>query len=205
MEPTWTDYALTKLREARSPYLPFAHDGLEWQFKPVEGDDDALDRWANEWPLRANPHDWRIPRNGDGKNDGPTDNNGPLDYHPALIACFGTSWWDWKRRLTEGCAIDFDYGHGGHALDDAGIALVDSWAKQLPYVQNATSKGSRGRHWLVRLKNPLPANVRAEHSRNCKAIIQRVSADLGVNLPDYYCSAGGIQYLWARNVAGGDA
>ncbi len=107
-------YALTKLREANSPYLPFAHDGLEWQFKPVEDDDDALDRSANEWPLRGNPHDMRVPKDGDGKNGELTDNNGPLDFHPALIACFGTSWWNWRDRLTEGCAIDFDYGHGGH-------------------------------------------------------------------------------------------
>lgn len=202
MEPRWTEFALTKLGEINSPYLPFAHDGLEWQFKPVEGDDDALDRWANQWPFRASPHDMRIPKDGDGKNDGPTDNDGPIDFHPALIDCFGTSFWNWRRRVTEGCGIDFDYGHGGRALDDSGIAQVDEWAKGLAYVQNATSKGGRGRHWLIRLKNPLPAKVRAEHSENCKAIIRRVSADLGVNLRDYYCSAGGILYLWSRRVAG---
>lgn len=147
----------------------------------------------------------RIPKDGDGKNDGPTDNDGPVDFHPALIDCFGTSFWNWRQRVTEGCGADFDYGHGGRALDDTGIAQVDEWAKRLPYVQNATSKGGRGRHWLIRLKNPLPAKVRAEHSENCKAIIERVSADLGVNLRDYYCSAGGILYLWSRRVAGRDA
>ena len=205
MEPTWTEYALTKLQEAHSPYLPFAHDGLEWQFKPVDGDDDALDRWANEWPLRANPHDWRIPRNGDGKNGGPTDNNGPLDYHPALIACFGTSWWDWKRRLTEGCAIDFDYGHGGHALDDAGIAYGRLWAKQLPYVQNATSKGFTWPSLAHSAEEPPACQGAGGTLPELQSDHQRLSADLGVNLRDYYCSAGGIQYLWARNVAGGGA
>ncbi len=197
METTWTQFALTKLREANSPYLPFAHDGLEWQFQ-VTTDDDDLNRWAGSGQP---PFKHRTPANGDLL---PVPADGPIPFDPHLISCFGTSWWNWRAKLTEGCAIDFDYGHGGKALDDSGIAQVDEWAKQLPYVQNATSKGGKGRHWLILLDNPLPAKVRAEHSRNCEAIVKQVSADLGMNVKDYCCTSGGIQYVWARKVAGGE-
>ena len=70
----WTEFALKKLRDIDSPYLPFAHAGLEWQFKPVEGNDDALDRWASQWPFRASPDDKRVPKDGDGEKACQTEN-----------------------------------------------------------------------------------------------------------------------------------
>jgi len=194
IETTWTQFALAMLRASNSPYLPFAHDGLEWQFQPTKDDDD-LNRWAGSGQP---PFKHRIPANGDLL---PVPADGPIPFDPHLISLLGSSWWNWRDKVTEGCAIDFDFGHGGKALDEAGIMRVDEWARGLPYVQNATSKGAKGRHWLIRLENPLPAKIREEHSRNCAAIVEKVSADLGLNIRDYCCTFGQIQYIWAAKAA----
>jgi hypothetical protein len=186
----WSEWFAERLRATDSPYANLFHNGLEMQFQPTT-DERLLDGWI--YP----PYPYRIPKDGD-KN--PTPNDGPLGYHPDLIAAAGTSWWNWRDGVTEGCAFDFDYGHGPKGLDDAGIAQVDAWAEQLPYAMNCTSKGGKGRHWLVRAL-PMPARIRADHIRNCQAIKDRVAADLGVDLDKYICTFGGIQYIYASHVA----
>lgn len=188
---TWSEWFAERLRATGSPYADFFHGGLEMQFQPTT-DECLLDGWV--YP----PYPYRIPEDG---HINPMPNDGPLGYHPDLIAAAGVSWWNWRDGVTEGCAFDFDYLHGGKGLDDAGIAQVDAWAEQLPYLMNCSSKGGRGRHWLVRLANPLPARIRADHIRNCQAIKDRVAADLGVDLDKYVCTFGGIQYIYASNVA----
>ena len=102
-----------------------------------------------------------------------------------------------EEGVTEACFFDFDHGHGEKALDDEGIAKVDRWAEQLPYVMNCTSKGGKGRHWLVRLTTPLPAKTRPEHLANCRHIKEQVSKDLGFDIGPFCCSFGGIQYIYA--------
>ena len=179
---------------SNSPYLDCFHRGLELQFAPTK-DDDAINRFANIWPIAGTPHPMRIPAHGDAN---PVNNDGPVDFHTDLIGCFGTSWWNWRDGLTECCFLDFDYGHGGKALDDEGIAQTDKWAAELPYVRNCTSRSGRGRHWLVRLGTPLPAKTRMEHRRNCHAIMGRICDDLGFDLRAFVCSYGGIQYLYSN-------
>jgi len=191
---TWTAYAMERLRASNSPYRDYFHPGLELQLVPLK-DDDAITRLEGRWPIQGTPRPVRIPADG---STNPRNNDGAVDYHPNLIGCFGTSWWNWRDGLTEACFFDFDYGHGGKALDESGIARVDQWAGKLPYVQNCSSKSGRGRHWLVRLKTPLPAKLRQDHNRNCRAIMQRLCADLGFDLRDYVCSFGSIQYLYSQ-------
>ena len=192
----WTEFAQNKLREANSPYAEFVHCGLELQIEPITTDDAALDRWAGEWPLRANPHSLRIPVDGNGEEGGPRDNDGPVDYHPNLISHHGISWWNWRDGQTEAAFFEYDHGHGPHGLDDAGIAQTDQWAARLPYIMVCTSKGSKGRHWLVLLEKPLPAKTRGEHIRNCRWVRQRVLADLGVTELPTCAAPGAIQYIW---------
>jgi hypothetical protein len=189
----WSEWFADRLRATRSPYAAYFHDGLEMQFQPTT-DESLLDGWIHP------PFPYRIPADG---HINPTPNDGQLAYHPDLVATAGVSWWNWRDGLTEGCAFDFDFGHGPHGLDKAGITEVDALAQHLPYVMNCTSKSGRGRHWLVRVASPMPARIRADHIRNCQAIKDRVAADLCVDLDQYVCSFGGIQYIYARNVARG--
>ena len=197
----WTEWLADRLREIGSPYAAFYHSGLETQIVPVE-DDDLLDDYRSQWPVISDgPRPIRtVITDKSGKPLRSYD--GPVDFHPALILAAGTSWWNWRSGLTEGCFFDFDYGHGGKALDDDGIARVDKWAQRLPYVLNATSKGGKGRHWLVRLADPLPAPTRRDHSFNCRRIKAKIDADLGFDIRKYVCSFGVIQYIWARKVEG---
>jgi len=156
-----------------------------------------LDRYCNAWPILGEPRDVRNPMKGD---TAPKPYYSPvLDFHPELIQCAGTSWWNWRRGVTEATFLDFDFGHGRHGQDAAGIAQLDLWAKQLPYVSNIASKSGRGRHWYIRLANPLPAKVRPDHLRNCRAVVTKVSNDLGFDITQYACaSGGGIQYIYSR-------
>ena len=121
---TWTEWLTARLRAANSPYAAFYHSALETQFQPVI-DDDALDHYFGQWPMSGNPRPVRIPADG---GTAPRNNDGPLDFHPELIAAAGTSWWNWRDGVTEGCYFDFDYGHGLKGLDEAGIMRVDEWA-----------------------------------------------------------------------------
>jgi len=193
---TWTEFAQKTLREAGSPYMEFFHGGLELQIEPLEGDDDAMDRWGSAWPFRANLHSLRIPNDGNAEEGGPKDNDGPVDYHPNLISHWGTTWWAWRYGRTDAVFLEYDHGHGPHALDDAGIAQTDDWASRLCYVMVCTSKGGKGRHWLVLLETPLPAKTRKEHIRNCRWVRDRVLADLGVAKLPTCASPGSMQHIW---------
>ncbi len=188
---TWTQWLSARLRATNSPYATFYHSGLETQFQPTD-DEKMIEPWFDK------PFTLRIPKDGDVQ---PLDNDGRVAYAPCLIACAGTSWWNWRDGLTEACYFDFDYGHGPKGLDEAGIAKVDAWAGRLPYVMNCASKSGKGRHWLVKLTTPLPAKIRGEHSRNCRAVKDQVSKDLGFEIGNYVCSFGGIQYIYSARVA----
>jgi hypothetical protein len=185
---TWTERIVKRLRETNSPYADFVHDGLEWQIQPTE-EEALLERWQNK------PYRIRIPKHG---RTIPQDNDGPVSYPPLLVTAAGTSWWNWWDGVTEACFFDFDYGHGGKALDEAGIAKVDEWAARLPYVMCCSSRSGRGRHWLVRLATPLPAATRDEHTGNCGTIKDQVCKDLGFDIGPYVCSFGCIQYIYAN-------
>ena len=153
-----------------------------------------LDEWAGQWPIRCKPHALTTP--AEGSTD-PTSNDSVVGYHPNLVLCFGTSWWNWTAGQTEGCMFDFDFGHGPKALDEAGIAKTDKLAEQHPAIMVSTSKGGGGRHWAVFVE-PMPAKTRADHDRNCHAILANLSALLGVDLAKLACSHGVIQYIYRR-------
>ena len=146
--PTWTEWAGQKLNEIQSPYSDRFHRDLEMQFMPIEDDDDALDRWRGEWPIVGDGVvRKRIPRGGKSV---PVNNDGPVEYHPNLIARFGTSWWNWRLGQTEAAGIDFDFGHGSKGLTEEQIADVDRMAERLPHVMNCTSRGGKGRQIIKR-------------------------------------------------------
>lgn len=180
---TWTEWLVTK----DSRY----HPDLEIQINPTDNE-DQLNRSSEI------PYPYRNPKTN---QTDPKPNNSPM-YDTVLVGAAGTSWWDWIKGLSTGCYLDFDHGHGPHALDDEGIAQVDRWAEQLPYVQNTTSKSGKGRHWNVTFS--LPAKTRTDHIRNCKAAYAQISKDLGFDITLYTCAApGAIQYIYAAKVADG--
>ena len=112
----------------------------------MTGRDVFLDLYG-DWPILGNgPHPWRTVKT-DRAGKPIRSQDGAVDYNPELIAAAGTSWWNWRAGLSEACFLDFDFGHGGKVIDDAGIARVDEWARRLGYVLNATSRGGYGRHW----------------------------------------------------------
>jgi hypothetical protein len=124
---TWTRLLAQELKEINSPYAEFFHEGLEVHFEPVEGDDEALDQWGGQWPIPGDPHACTVPHDGATE---PTNNDGAVNFHPKLVLCSGTSWWDWQKGVTEACMFDFDLSHGAKGLNEEGIAKIDALAQQ---------------------------------------------------------------------------
>jgi len=191
---TWTQWLKGVLEREGSPYAPFYHSGLETQIQPTQND-DLLDRYAAEWPIVGNVRPVRTVFSAGGVPIG--SNDGIVDYHPNLIDCAGTSWWNWRTKKTEACFFDFDFGHGGKALDEAGIAKVDDWARSLPYVMNVTSRSGKGRHWLLRPAHPLDAPTREAHKNNCRRFKALIDKDLGFDVGKFVCQFGSIQYVYS--------
>ena len=189
---TWTGFAVQSLQD--SPYREHFYPGLECQFQPTE-DDNYLDLYGD---VADRPFKYRLPKDG---AENPIENDGPIPFTPRLIVTWGTSWWDYHRKLTIGCCVDIDHGHGskGRTLEE--IADWDRRAQQVPYLMNCTSKGGDGRHGVAFLEKPLPADNRAQHKANCRAIVAQLSADIGIDLFEFCCSWGVIQYIFSRTHA----
>jgi hypothetical protein len=190
---TWTGFAVQSLEN--SPYREHFCPGLECQFQSTE-DDDYLDLHGES---TDQPFKYRLPKNG---HDNPTDNDGPIPFTPQLIVTWGTSWWDYRNKSTVGCFGDIDFGHGSKGRTREEIANWDQKAQQVSYLMNCTSKGGDGRHGVVFLEKPLPAVNRAQHKANCRAIIAQLSDDIGIDLFEFCCSWGAIQYIFSRTHAG---
>lgn len=194
---TWTELLKERTKDGPFPY----REGLEAQFEPLK-DDDAVDRHQNNWPIPGSPYPYRIPKDGDTV---PVPNDGPVGYHPNLIRAAGMSGWNWKTEQTEHGFCEFDFGHGPHPLDDEGIRKIDELAEQLACVNNMSSRGGKGRHWNILITTPLPARTRKDNARNQQAIFDALCAMVrerfSIDLTDYVCAVGGIQYIFSCNPA----
>jgi len=190
--PLWEQWAIDSL--SGSPYRNLIRKHLELQFQPSK-DDDLRDEWQNEWPISSGPYPKRVDC---------AQKNGPVGYHPKLVDCWATSWWDYEAGLTVAAFFDFDHNHGSNPLLDAGIARIDELAAKHSAIWNIASRGSKGRHWLVVLTTPLPAKDRKQHARNCEAVRDALSKILGVDLSALTCAApGAMQYVWHHAPAEG--
>lgn len=193
---TWPQWAAKKLNDIGSPYADLLTTSLELQIIPTD-DDDLRDRYS-DWAIVGGPHRLRIPATGDTS---PTNNVGPVSFHPELVARFGTSYWNWRDQLSLACFIDFDFGHGPSGLDERQIQYVDELASRHNAIMNVTSRGGKGRHWLIQLAEPLPAPTRSDHKSNCDAIVAQVCRDLATDLHPFICTYGAIQYLYDAHAA----
>lgn len=196
---TWSRLLARELKEIDSPYAEFFHEGLEVHFDPVENDDDALDQWGGQWPIPGDPHAWTVPHAG---ATAPENNDTAVNYHPKLVLCSGTSWWNYLLGITEAVMFDFDLSHGAKGLDEDGIAKIDALAQQHPAIMATASKGGGGRHWLVFVE-PMPAKTRGDHKRNGDAVMAELSRLLGVDIKPLKCSHAIIQYVYHRAPAPG--
>ena len=188
---SWSGWLSATLQASNSPYTPFLHSGLELHVDPLTPVEIGDDLWTDliaDWPIYAEPFPLRIPRNGSQENDS------PIAYNPRLIRCAGTSWWNYRKKITEACGIDFDFDHS-NAQGAEGIKRIDDLAATLPYVLNCTSKGGLGRHWTVFVQ-PMEAPTRRHHTANCGAILATLSEELGVDLKKLCCSHGAIMYQY---------
>jgi hypothetical protein len=176
------EWAAGELERLQSPYSSFYHPGLEYQVQPKADKGN----WSDA------PYPIRNPKIVDGEI---RLNDRPFTFSPALVDAFGVSWWNYRTLRSEGCYLDFDAGHGPSGLTDAQIAEVDAYAAGLPCVMSCTSRGGRGRHWFAKID--LPAKNRKQHALNCRAAMCAMSRELGVDLSQYVCSVGAIQYILA--------
>lgn len=169
------------------------HAKLELQLVPIEMDEDAPSDFFLCCPKV------RVPKIRGTKV---RDNDRVTQLRMDHIALVGTSGWNWRDKVSEWFGYDFDHTDGhSDGLSEAELAEVCQAAERLPYVEIRKSKSGKGRHFFVRLLNPVPAATRREHSRWAQAILEKMSADAGFPFADKKDVGGGILWIWSNNAA----
>ena len=189
-------------RVGESPYLiPLWYRDLESQYlvhpgsNPVdEGGNswtDGSETWSNHrWPHKA------------GTN--PKYNDRQLTFSPGThIKRFGSTWWDFRKKRSIAVALDIDL-EGEHAESTTTVTsakleeLVDM-LQTLDYITLVRSSGGCGVHiYSFFDKTDLPVSENHnEHAQVAKALVSKISADLGYNLIQHMDAVGVVFWLWS--------
>lgn len=169
------------------------HPNLELQLMAATRDEDAPVEYISYCP------NIRIPKDG---STAPLNNDCPARFHPDDIALIGSSGWNWRDLASEWFGYDFDHRDGhSRGLSEAELAEVCQAAERLPYVEIRKSKSGKGRHFFVRLLNPVPARTRGEHAWWAQAVLAKMSADAGFSFDEKKDVGGGIIWIWAKEAA----
>jgi len=193
VQPMLTE-AISRFLNARGDrFAGRFHANLELQLMAATRDEDAPIEWISHCP------NIRIPADG---STAPIDNDRPAQFHPDDIALIGSSGWNWRDQVSEWFGYDFDHSDGhSRGLSEAELAEVCGAAERLPYVEIRKSKSGKGRHFFVRLLNPVPARTRGEHARWAQAVLTKMSGDAGFPFDEKKDVGGGIIWIWAKEAA----
>ena len=122
-----------------------------------------------------------------------------LDQHAARIGITG---WNWVNRESYSLGYDFDgiIGHApGTGISDDALAEVKSKAMSLPYVDVVKSTSGNGLHFHVRFDRtnaPKTANHN-EHAALARAVLAKMSADVGFQFGSHLDVCGSVLWIWA--------
>lgn len=189
---------------ARPDLSALYHAGMEVQVNVSQGSGEraATDSgivWTDgleEW------YSFRIPKHA--KTD-PIDNDHDLHFAlPAHCESIGLTGWDWLRRESVWCGYDFDaiVGHTSGLSSDRLHAVQDA-ACELPYVTVRKSTSGNGLHLYVFL-DPATAPTAANHTEHAavaRAILGKMSLDVGFDFGQAVDCYGSVLWIWHRRMA----
>ena len=188
-------------RVKESPFLiPKWNKDLESQIlvhpgsNPVEGSSawtDGQETWSNHrWPKQAGTK--------------PNYRDQTLAYSLGThVKRFGSTWWDFKAKKSVAVALDIDL-EGEHAESTTTVSqekldeLIEM-LKKLDYLTLVYSSGGGGVHiYSFFDKMDLPdSENHNEHSQVAKALVAKISTDIGYNLRQHMDAVGVVFWMWS--------
>jgi hypothetical protein len=120
----------------------------------------------------------------------------------------GMTGWNWKLRVSEWVAYDFD-AISGHSeshhkkLEEHEIKEIIDRVSNVPWVTVRKSTSGKGLHLYVFL-NSVPTNNHTEHSALARAVLNKLSALVGFNFSDKVDVCGSNMWVWHRKMKGTD-
>lgn len=133
-------------------------------------------------------------------NSDPVYKDRELRFSTQRIEAIGMTGWDWKERVSRWVGYDFD-SMVGHVkgLTPAELDGIRARVEALEYVTIHRSKGGMGFHLYVHLDPVIPTENHTVHAALARAVMSKISADVGVNLFLSVDKLGGNLWVWHRD------
>ena len=168
--------------------------------KPVSGIFKGK-QWRAWTDGTTNWKSFRIPWNA--KID-PEYTDSELNFSLASHAeAVGMTGWNWAQRQSLWVGFDFDsiIGHKQGLTDEELDELQDK-IMQYPYATLVRSTGGRGLHLYIHFASPVDTGNHVEHAALARAILTRLSSDIGYNFMASVDCCGGILWVYHRKQEG---
>ena len=174
---------------AQETQVNVAADGGE----PVAGKRSTYSDGVRSW------HSFRVPHRSDSE---PTWEDYPLSFSIAEHAeAIGMTGWDWQARRSRWVAFDFDDLTHGKGLTADELERVKQAAGQLPYIETRRSTGGGGIHLYADFAAAgIPCENHTIHAALARAILGKMSKDVGFDFASRIDCCGGNMWIWARKM-----
>jgi hypothetical protein len=187
-------------RVAESPYLiPKWSQDLESQVLVHEGSNaigettwtDGSEVWfQHRWPYKA--------------GTAPFYKDKPLTFSPGThLRRFGSTWWNYKAKRSVAVALDIDledeHAKSTTTVTPAQLSELIGKLGKLDYLTLVRSSGGGGVHiycFFDENDQPEAANHN-EHTQVAKALIAKISDDIGYDLNQHMDAKGVVFWLWS--------
>ncbi len=138
----------------------------------------------------------RIPKNA---ATDPINNDAPLNYDPNdCFAAVGTTWWNWRARISIKVAYDFDFSDGhDKGFSQKTLDQVVEAARRIPWVTIRKSTSGKGIHLEVPFLNPPATKNHTEHTALAHYILARMCLEAGFDFRSVVDAIGGNMWIWA--------
>ena len=153
---------------------------------------DGMQSWKN----------FRIPHNAYSQ---PEYTDVPLSFDLVAHAeGIGMSGWDWENQESVFCGFDFDAITGHHAgLSTEELKIIEDRVRAIDYVHLRRSTSGNGLHLYVFFKpNTGQIETHTDHAAVSRAVLGRLSADVGLPLHTSVDVCGFILWQWHRKMKG---
>lgn len=161
--------------------------------EPVAGTNSTFTDGVNRW------HSFRIPK---GSYSDPHWKDYKLSFPlDKYVDAIGTTGWHWQRKESLWVAYDIDsiLGHAeGVGISDLELARVREAVAALDYVEVRRSTGGKGLHLYVFLPPGVKTTNHSEHAAIARAILSKMSEEVGFDLSVSIDVCGSNTWIWAR-------
>jgi hypothetical protein len=153
---------------------------------------DGIEEWKS----------FRIPHNA--KVEPEYDDNTPLLFNLEAHALgIGLTGWNWRARLSQWVAYDFDdiISHK-KGLSAEQLSALHEAAASVPWVKIMRSTSGSGLHFYIHLQPYISTDNHTEHGALARSILAYLSAHVGFDFRTKVDACGGNMWIWHRKTKG---